>query len=207
MLKDAELPLELWDEAARAESYLRNRTSVGPEVDGQRITPEEMWTGVKPSIDHIYVWGCKCFSYVNPKSLPASGRQDKFMDRGRIAIFVGYEESTTCQYRIYSPDLRYVTRSTVVTFDETQKGGTVDLRICTTPNVLPERAPRGRPRRDLPESDHIEENHLAVPGTAKLLNSIKPTIEVVLPRRSPEFDNISAEMDISEHSKDMSNRT
>ena len=41
MLKDAKLPLKLWDEAAGAEAYLRNQTFVGPEVDGQRITLEE----------------------------------------------------------------------------------------------------------------------------------------------------------------------
>jgi len=55
MLKDAELPIELWDEAAMTEAYLRNRTAVGPEVDDQRITPKEAWTGTKPSIDHIRV--------------------------------------------------------------------------------------------------------------------------------------------------------
>jgi hypothetical protein len=33
-------------------------------------------------------------------------------------------------------------------FDESQRGGTVDLRIRTTPNTLPDRKPRGRPRKN-----------------------------------------------------------
>jgi hypothetical protein len=52
----------------------------------------------------------------------------------------------------------------------------------TTLNVLPERAPCGRPRRELPETDRFP--ILQIPS--------RPTIEVVLPKKSPEFDNISA---------------
>ena len=70
------------------------------------------------------------------------------MDRGRVAVFVGYEENTTKQYRVYAPDLGYVIRTSVVTFDEHQKGGTVDLRVRTTPNALPNRNLRGRPRKE-----------------------------------------------------------
>lgn len=149
MLKDAELPLEFWDEAARTDAYLRNRTAVGPEVNGQRITPKEAFVGTRPSIDHLRVWGCKCYSYVPPKSLPQGTRQDKLMDRGRVAVFMGYEDTTNRQYRIYAPDLGYTTRSIVVHFDEGEKGGSVDLklRIPATPNVLPDRNPRGRPKK------------------------------------------------------------
>ena len=70
------------------------------------------------------------------------------MDRGRVAVFVGYEENTVRQFRIYAPDLGYVTKATVVVFDEFQKGGPVDLRIRTTPNTLSDRQPRGRLRKN-----------------------------------------------------------
>lgn len=203
MLKEAGLPVELWDEAAMTDAYLRNRTDIGPEIDDQRITPEEAWTGEKPSIDHIRVWGCKCYSYVNPKSLPPKGRQDKLMDRGRVAVFVGYEENTIKQFRIYAPDLGYVTRTSVIIFNESQKGGTVDLRVRTTPNTLPDRKPRGRPRKDPaadapipsrseidPEEDHITADANRKPG----LRSTNPDeasaepgtfLYVEIPRRQP----------------------
>jgi hypothetical protein len=89
---------------------------------------------------------------VNPKSLPASGRQDKLIDRGRVGVFVGYEENTIKQFRVYAPDLDYVIRSSIVTFDELEKGGTIDLRFRSTRNTLPDRKPRDRPRNKMPES-------------------------------------------------------
>src|SRR5271154_1090225 len=129
MLKEAGLPVELWDEAAMTDAYLRNRTDIGPEINDQRITPEEAWTGEKPSIDHIRVWGCKCYSYVNPKSLPPKGRQDKLMDRGRVAVFVGYEENTIKQFRIYAPDLGYVTRMSVPSYGQLNRGSGTGTRM------------------------------------------------------------------------------
>jgi hypothetical protein len=64
----------------------------------------------------------------------------------------------------------------VVTFDESVKGGSVDLRICSTLNTLPDRAPRGRPRK---EPGVIAEENFAVPGTAKSPTcASKPKVEV-----------------------------
>jgi head-tail adaptor len=148
MLKNISLPIKLWSEAAKTDIYIRNRTAVRPEVDGMRITPKETWTQTKPSIDHIRVWGCKCYFYVNPKSLPASERQDKLMDRERVTVFIKYENNITRQYRIYTPDLRYVTVSSVITFDESQQGGFIDLKMRFTSNILPNRNSWGRPRKE-----------------------------------------------------------
>lgn len=161
MLKDAKMPIEFWDEAVKADTYLRNRTATGPIINEKQTCPEEAYSGEKPSIDHIRVWGSKCYSYVNPTSLPAGWRHDKLVDRGRVAVFVGYCDETTKQYRVYAPDLGYTIRASVVTIDEEEKGGSVDLKLRTsginpvtihpqqsqgTPNDLPDRRPRGRPR-------------------------------------------------------------
>ena len=72
------------------------KTVDGVELERQ-ITPEEAWTGETPSIDHIYVFGCKAISYVDPKSHPIHTRRDKLMDRGRECVFVGYDDNTTKQ--------------------------------------------------------------------------------------------------------------
>jgi len=158
MIKEAELPIELWHKAAEADAYLRNRTACGPyrtrDDRKERITPEEAYTGVVPNINHIRVWGSVCYTYVHPKSLPAGTRQDKFMDRGRECVFVGYTE-TARQLQVYAPDLGYVIRSSVVTVDESRKGGDLDLKIRKngmntqgTRNELVDRKPRGRPRKE-----------------------------------------------------------
>jgi hypothetical protein len=89
---------------------------------------------------------------VNPKSLPALGRQDKLIDRGRVSVFVRYKENTIKQFYIYALDLDYVIRSFIMTFDELEKGGTINLRFRGIRNTLPDREPRGRPRNKMPES-------------------------------------------------------
>ena len=109
MLKNAELSLKLQNKAAGAEAYLRNQTFMRLKIDGQRITLEKAQTGLKPLINYIRVQGYKCFLYVNPKSLPAIGRQDKLIDHGRVTVFMGYKKSIIRQYQIYAPDLGYVT--------------------------------------------------------------------------------------------------
>ncbi|KAI1001824.1 hypothetical protein K3495_g6378 [Podosphaera aphanis] len=51
-LKDADLPLEFWDEAVEADAYMRNRLQTGPIVDGRQASPEQAFTGKIPGIDH-----------------------------------------------------------------------------------------------------------------------------------------------------------
>jgi hypothetical protein len=67
MLKEAHLPMEFWDEPVEADAYMRNRTGTGPVINGMTVSPEEAWTGKTPSIDHIRVWGSKCYSCISPR--------------------------------------------------------------------------------------------------------------------------------------------
>lgn len=163
MLKDADLPLEFWDWAVEADTYIRNRTSGGPLIDGLRISPEEAYTGEKPSIDHIRVFGSVCYSYVSPKSMPTGMTSKKLLDSGSECVFVGYNEETTKQLKVYRPDLGYTVTSSVVDVDESKQGGSLDLRI-RGPNTqgtpadqfmtqgtrsnLPQRQPVGRPKKE-----------------------------------------------------------
>lgn len=155
MLKDASLPIEFWDEAVEADTYMRNRTSTGPTIDGKQVSPEEAFTGKTPSIDHIRVWGSKCYSYIHPKTIPADQRHDKLVDRGRLGVFMGYSETTNKQFKFYSPELGYTSRSSRISVDEHTPGGRVELRLRNIPagsqgtqNTMPDRKPRGRPRKD-----------------------------------------------------------
>ena len=60
MVIGACLPLKFWAEAAATACYIRNRTPVGPEGK----TPEEAFSGVKPSVGHLRVWGCLAYTRV-----------------------------------------------------------------------------------------------------------------------------------------------
>jgi hypothetical protein len=158
MLIEAKLPIEFWDEAVEADAYLRNRLPGGEGLRSETyiFSPEEAFTGQKGQIgiEHIKVFGCKCYSYVDPKSLPADGRKDKLVPRGRTCVFMGYVDETTKQHKVYAPDLRMTVRSSVIDFEEETKGGTVDLNLPGehpqgTPNVLAVRKPVGRPKEPL----------------------------------------------------------
>lgn len=163
MLKDSGLPNEFWPEAAQADVYLRNRTAIGPEVDGRAMSPEEAYTGKIPSIDHVRTWGCKVYSYMSPQSLP--DRADKLMDRGRVGVFLGYVEETDKQYYIWAPDKRAKIKTSDVRFSEWEKGGDIDLKIKieSTPNTAPDRKPRGRPKKDSNEVQRRVLSHVEIP--------------------------------------------
>jgi hypothetical protein len=148
LLKDAELPMEFWEDAVVAHNYIRNRVEAPRStlVPGEAAkTPEEIWTGKPPTVSHMKVWGCKTISYVDPKSVPHSNKQ--LVDRGRVGVFVGYVEATTKQYRLYAPDMNTVITASTVNFYEDVPGGTIDLKLKkATLGGLPQRQPRGRPR-------------------------------------------------------------
>ena len=150
LLADIKLPIEFWDEAATIDTYLRNRiTTNGPTIDRNMTSPQQAINGKRSEIGHIRVWGCKCYAYVNPKSLLAGTRYDKLILRGREAVLVGFNPLTTKQYRVYAPDLRRIIKASLVVFNKSTLGGEIDLNLkIITPNVLPTRKPIGRPKLD-----------------------------------------------------------
>ena len=54
MLADAKLPQKFWAEALSTAVYLRNRSPTKAVND---MTPYEAWTGEKPRVDHLRVFG------------------------------------------------------------------------------------------------------------------------------------------------------
>ena len=78
----------------KMDAHIRNHITVNSEVDGSKITPYEDWRKEKSSIDHLRVWGCKCYIYSDLKLLPVNTHQDKFMDRGKVGIFLKYSDKT-----------------------------------------------------------------------------------------------------------------
>ena len=54
MINNSSLPESLWGEAIKTSIYILNR------VPSKAVakTPYKLWTGKKPSIRHLHVWGC-----------------------------------------------------------------------------------------------------------------------------------------------------
>lgn len=118
MLAGAKLPRRLWAEALMAASYLRNRLPIGP---GGK-TPEEAYSGKKPSVAHLRVWGC--VAYANLSMDQRSG--DKLSPNAIRTALVGYMP-TSKQYRLYDPVGDRVIIATSVRFVEDQNLGLLDL--------------------------------------------------------------------------------
>ena len=82
MVSNASLRISLWTYALKTAMYLQNMV---PSKVVQK-TPFELWTGRKPSIRHIHVWGCPAeIRYYNP--------HEKKLDARTInGYFIGYLE-------------------------------------------------------------------------------------------------------------------
>jgi len=102
------LPNFLWREAVSTSIYILNRC---PTKAIQGKTPFEAWSGRKPNISHLRVFGCVAFSFV------VSEKRKKLDQKVEKCIFVGYE-SQHRGYRLYSPSYKAVLVSRDVKFNE-----------------------------------------------------------------------------------------
>ena len=109
MLKQKQMPHYLWGEAAATAAYLIIRS---PTKKLQDKTPEEAWCGVKPSVQHLKIFGSLCFKHV-PDQL-----RRKLDDKSQVMIMVGYH--LTSAYKLYDPNNKKIVFSKDVKFDETK---------------------------------------------------------------------------------------
>ena len=61
MIHDQDLPMHLWDEAARNVLYVQNRLS---DSAIRFKTHEEMYTGNKPEVSHLKIFGCLIYAHI-----------------------------------------------------------------------------------------------------------------------------------------------
>ena len=61
MLADSKLPKCFWAEALSTATYLRNHCPTNA-VEGK--TPYEAWTGNKPNIGHLRIFGCDTYAHI-----------------------------------------------------------------------------------------------------------------------------------------------
>lgn len=108
MLFDAKLNVSFWAEAVNTAVYLINRSVASALVDK---TPEEIWTGVKPDLSHLRIFGSDCMVHV-PKQ-----RRRKWSPKSTKMIFVGYSEDTK-GFRMIHPKTKKLVKSRDVIFFE-----------------------------------------------------------------------------------------
>ncbi|RYE20332.1 MAG: transposase, partial [Sphingobacteriaceae bacterium] len=93
MLSNSSLPKSLWMHALKTAVYLLNR------VPSKAVpkTPFELWTGRKPSLRHLHVFGC-------PAEVRIYNPHERKLDSRTISgFFIGYPEKSK-GYRFYCPN-------------------------------------------------------------------------------------------------------
>jgi hypothetical protein len=108
MLSGVKLGKELWAEVVGTACYLVNR-SPSSMLDDK--TPQEVWTGKKPSLTHLKVFGCEAYVHV-PKE-----NKSKLDKKAEKCIFIGYKYGLK-GYKLWNPETKKVVYNQDVVFKE-----------------------------------------------------------------------------------------
>ncbi|KAM1689023.1 hypothetical protein ACFX2K_036826 [Malus domestica] len=108
ILKSKRLPKELWAESVACDAYISNRS---PTRSVWGKTPQEAWSGRKPGISHLRVFGSIAYVHVLDE------RRTKLDDKSEKFIFIGYD-SNSKGYKLYNLNNGNMVISRDVTFDE-----------------------------------------------------------------------------------------
>jgi hypothetical protein len=77
----------------------------------QAVTPEEAWSGHKPSVTHLRVFGCVAYAKI------LDARRTKLDDKSKKCIFIEYGDRRM-GYKLYNPITKKVIMSKDVIFEE-----------------------------------------------------------------------------------------
>jgi transposase InsO family protein len=110
MLSTRKVPRVFWAEAVSWTFYVLNRC---PTLAVKDITPQEAWSGVKPSVEHFRVWGSIAHVHISDE------KRSKLDDKSNTCIFFGFSEESK-GYRLYNPQSKKVIVSRDVVFEESK---------------------------------------------------------------------------------------
>ena len=108
MLRSKKMPKEFWVEAVSCAVYLSN---LCPTRSVHGMTPQEAWSGKKPSVSHLCIFGSIAYFYVHDE------KRVKLDNKSEKLVFIGYA-SRSKGYKLYNPINGKVIISRDVVFDE-----------------------------------------------------------------------------------------
>jgi hypothetical protein len=108
MLSGARLGREFWAEVVGIAYYLVN-ISPSSALDDKNL--QEVWTGKKPSLTHLKVFGCEAYFHVPKEN---KSKLDKKVEK---CIFIGYKDGLK-GYKIWNPQTKKVLYRRDVVFRE-----------------------------------------------------------------------------------------
>ncbi|WZZ65153.1 hypothetical protein YC2023_076523 [Brassica napus] len=107
MISHSSLPESLWGEALKTAAYILNRVPTKATAK----TPYELWTGRKPSLKHLRIWGCPA------EARPYKPYEKKLDSRTISSYFIGYSERSR-GYKFYVPTAKTIFETGTATFFE-----------------------------------------------------------------------------------------
>jgi hypothetical protein len=108
MLSGVELGQEFWAEAVSTSCYLVNRS---PSSALDDTTPHKVWSGKKPLLQHLRVFGCDAYVHV-PKE-----NRSKLDNKDKKCIFIGYKDGVK-GYKNWNLETKKIVYSQDVVFKE-----------------------------------------------------------------------------------------
>lgn len=115
MISHSTLPESFWGEALKTAVYLLNRVPTKAVAK----TPYEMWTGRKPSLKHLHVWGCPA------EARPYRPNEGKLDSKTVSSYFIGYSERSR-GFKFYNPITKFIFETGTATFFEDVEFGGED---------------------------------------------------------------------------------
>jgi hypothetical protein len=93
MIKTKEMPKEFWAEIVQCAVYIQNRC---PHVFLNNRTPQELWSGHKPNVAHLKVFGSIAYGKISDP------KRTKLEDKSKKYVFIRYSEKSK-SYKLYDP--------------------------------------------------------------------------------------------------------
>ena len=111
LLTEKGIPKTFWPEAVNWSIHVLNRS---PTLAVENVTPEEAWSGAKPSVGYFRVFGS--IGHVHIPDV----RRTKLADKSYCCVLLGISEESK-GYRLYEPISKRVVVSRDVVFEEDKK--------------------------------------------------------------------------------------
>lgn len=108
MLVEKKVPKMFWPEAVKWSVHILNRC---PTLAVQNKTPEEAWSGVKPTINYFRVFGCVAHAHIPDQ------KRSKLDDKSKKCVLLGVSDESKA-YKLYDPVSKKVIISKDVIFEE-----------------------------------------------------------------------------------------
>ncbi|CAG4958833.1 unnamed protein product [Colias eurytheme] len=126
MLLNSGLQKDFWAEAVTTAAYIVNRSPTRSLSDA---TPYEVWTGKKPNLSHMRIFGCPAMVHI-PKE-----KRSKLDVKSRKLIFVGYSDGTKGYKFIDSETKKGIVSKDVVFLENSIKQNNVVVPISSSENI------------------------------------------------------------------------